>query len=185
MVGYVAMGSNLGDRQAQLRHGVDALAAAGVEPLALSSVWETEPVGAPGTPWFLNMVLKCETDLAPLELLILLEEIERSAGRTSKATNAPRTLDLDLLLFGDERRSDARLKLPHPRMWERRFVLEPLFGGRPRPAQSGQRKDGRRGARPAAGAAGGHPDRAACSRSIGDLIIAPGTGVWGQEFLRP
>jgi 2-amino-4-hydroxy-6-hydroxymethyldihydropteridine diphosphokinase len=123
---YVALGSNLGDRPAHLRRALEALEQAGERVRAESSVWETEPVDAPGTPWFLNMVVELDTRRAPHALLSLLLEIEAQAGRRRGKPNAPRTLDLDLLAMDDLRLADPRLELPHPRMWERRFVLEPL-----------------------------------------------------------
>ena len=127
MVGYLGVGSNLGDRWARLRYGVGALADAGIEPLALSSVWESEPVGCDEPLWFLNMAVKFESSHQPLELLDALQQIERAAGRVRREVNAPRTLDLDLLVYGEIVLRDPRLRLPHPRMWQRRFVLEPLF----------------------------------------------------------
>jgi 2-amino-4-hydroxy-6-hydroxymethyldihydropteridine diphosphokinase len=126
VIAYVGLGSNLGDRAARLRAGIEGLRAAGLDLDAVSSVWESEPVDAPAAPWFLNMAVSGKTDLAPLDLLDLLLEVERRAGRVRTVPNAPRTLDLDLLLLGDLRWHDERLVLPHPRMWERRFVLEPL-----------------------------------------------------------
>ena len=99
---------------------------AGLELVSGSSVWESEPVDCPSLRGFLNMAVRVRTERQPLELLDLLLSIERSAGRTRGARNAPRTLDLDLLMLGDLQWSDDRLRLPHPRMWERRFVLEPL-----------------------------------------------------------
>jgi 2-amino-4-hydroxy-6-hydroxymethyldihydropteridine diphosphokinase len=127
MVGYLGVGSNLGDRWAHLRYGVTALAEVGIEPLALSSVWESEPVGCDDPSWFLNMAVKFESAHEPLKLLDALQEIERAAGRVRRDVNAPRTLDLDLLMLGDVVSCDPRLRLPHPRMWQRAFVLEPLF----------------------------------------------------------
>jgi 2-amino-4-hydroxy-6-hydroxymethyldihydropteridine diphosphokinase len=123
---YVALGSNLGDRRAHLRRALDALERAGEPVRAESSVWETEPVGAPGSPWFLNMVVELDTERSPHELLELLLAIEARAGRRRGRPNAPRTLDLDVLAMGELRLADPRLELPHPRMWQRRFVLEPL-----------------------------------------------------------
>ncbi len=126
MVGYVGVGSNLGRRRLWLREAVGGLERAGLAPLALSSVWETEPVGVRHSRWFLNMVLAVPLDRGPLAALEGLLEIERGAGRTREVPQGPRTLDLDLLLWGDARWLDDRLELPHPRMWQRRFVLEPL-----------------------------------------------------------
>jgi len=126
MDGYVALGSNEGDRFANLRLGLEALAAHGLPVEARSSIWETEPVGTAEPHWFLNMVVRISTSLAPLDVLDRLFTIERDAGRVRTVRNAPRPLDLDLLLLGDLMWNDTRLVLPHPRMWERRFVVEPL-----------------------------------------------------------
>jgi 2-amino-4-hydroxy-6-hydroxymethyldihydropteridine diphosphokinase len=127
VIGYLALGSNVGNRRAHLRFALAALRRAGVEPLAISSVWETEPHEGARGRWFLNMAVKVETGRGPRALLALLQAIERRAGRRRRGPpNAPRTLDLDLLLLGDLVLADERLTLPHPRMWRRRFVLEPL-----------------------------------------------------------
>ena len=98
MRAYVALGSNLGDRTAALRSGLAGMASRGLPVLALSSVWETEPVDAPAPLWFLNMVAEVETDLPPRRVLDLLLEVEREVGRVRTVRNAPRSLDLDLLL---------------------------------------------------------------------------------------
>ena len=126
MEGFIGMGSNLGNRWANLRSGLDGLRFRGLRIIAASSVWETEPIDSPEPLWFLNMALALETNAHPLDLLDLLLEVERDAGRRRGAANAPRTLDLDLLALGDLQWRDQRLDLPHPRMWDRRFVLEPL-----------------------------------------------------------
>ena len=126
MVGYIALGSNVGDRAAYLREGLERLAAAGVEILAASSVWETQPVGETGPGWFLNMAARVRTDRSPEELLDLCLAIEGEAGRVRGSEPGPRTLDIDLLLFEGFTRATERLTLPHPRMWERGFVLAPL-----------------------------------------------------------
>lgn len=126
MVGYIGLGSNLGHRRAWLERGVRGLHAAGLRPVAASSVWETRPVGTAEPMWFLNMVVAVRTNRAPLEVLDVLVGIERRAGRIRGRPNAPRTLDMDLLLLGDVRWDDDRLSVPHPRMWRRSFVLEPL-----------------------------------------------------------
>ena len=127
VTGYIGLGSNLGDRRGFLLAGLAGLGRAGLDPLALSSLWETEPVDAPGSGPFLNAVVAVRARLAPLEVLDRLLTIEREAGRRrSGVANAPRTLDLDLLLWGGRAWNDARLVLPHPRMWERAFVLAPL-----------------------------------------------------------
>src|SRR5262245_65350723 len=104
MTGYVALGSNVGDRDEHLRAGILAMHAAGLKVTAASSVWETEPVGGAGPSWFLNMVVRVETDLTPEAALDTLLAIERARGRRRTRPNAPRELDLDLLLLGDERR---------------------------------------------------------------------------------
>jgi 2-amino-4-hydroxy-6-hydroxymethyldihydropteridine diphosphokinase len=126
MVGYVGLGSNVGDREEHLRAGLVAMARAGVRPEALSSVWETEPVDGAGPAWFLNMVARVTTELPPERALAALLAVERGRGRVRARGNAPRELDLDLLLLGDRRMTTATLTLPHPRLAERRFVLAPL-----------------------------------------------------------
>ncbi len=129
MIGaYVALGSNLGDRAAHLEAAIAALRATpGIEVIALSSVRETEPVGGPPQGPYLNAVVALRTELAPRALLERLLEIEAAQGRErGPERNAPRTLDLDLLLYGDEKIDEPDLVVPHPRMHERAFVLEPL-----------------------------------------------------------
>jgi 2-amino-4-hydroxy-6-hydroxymethyldihydropteridine diphosphokinase len=125
---YVGLGANLGDREGNLRAAVDALAAtAGIEVVAVSSFRETEPVGYLEQPRFLNGVAALETTLAPRELLETLLLVERSLGRTREGPRfGPRTIDLDLLLYGDETVDEPGLRVPHPRLHERAFVLEPL-----------------------------------------------------------
>lgn len=125
---YIALGSNLGDRAATLHAAVrDLNAVNGIRVVRLSSFHDTTPVGGPpDQPRFLNAAAELETRLDPPALLAALLEIERKHGRTRGELNAPRTLDLDLLLYGDLVRSDADPILPHPRMHERRFVLAPL-----------------------------------------------------------
>jgi 2-amino-4-hydroxy-6-hydroxymethyldihydropteridine diphosphokinase len=126
VIGTIGLGSNLGDRWGHLRHGLRGLSRVGARLLAMSSVWESEPVDSPAREWFLNMAVRFDTDRDPLALLDDLLTIEREAGRVRDVPNGPRTLDLDLLTLGELRIRDPRLCLPHPRMWERRFVLEPL-----------------------------------------------------------
>ena len=126
MVGYVALGSNLGDREGHLRAGILALTAGGLAVTAVSSVWETEPTDGAGPAWFLNMVARVATDLTPERALDILLAAERERGRIRSRPNAPRELDLDLLLLGSERCATSALDLPHPRLWTRRFVLAPL-----------------------------------------------------------
>lgn len=126
MLGFVALGSNLGNRLAHVQAGVRGLAAAGVRIEAVSSVWETEPVDTEAREWFLNAAVRIGTDLPPEGLLDVLLMIELARGRVRDAVNAPRTLDLDLLMLGSLRVDTPRLVLPHPRLWTRRFVLAPL-----------------------------------------------------------
>jgi 3-oxoacyl-[acyl-carrier protein] reductase len=125
---YVALGSNLGDRQVTLDRAVLLLRAqTGLRVRRVSSYYETVPMGGPsGQGEYLNGAVEIETDLAPEELLRRLLDIERQLGRIRGESNAPRTLDLDLLLYGDLARSSPDPVLPHPRMHERRFVLVPL-----------------------------------------------------------
>ena len=126
---YVALGSNLGDREATIRSAVDSLAAhPGLELVAISSLIETEPVGYLDQPWFLNGVAVFETVLSARGLLDVLLETERAFGRERKGAPAqgPRTLDLDLLLYGNAEIDEPNLQVPHPRLHERAFVLGPL-----------------------------------------------------------
>lgn len=122
---FVALGANLGDRLATLRAAVGELAALG-DVTAVSTVYETEPVGFAEQPAYLNAVAALETSVPALDLLRALLAIERRQGRERSFANAPRTLDLDLLMYGDEELATPVLTLPHPRMHERAFVLVPL-----------------------------------------------------------
>lgn len=121
---YIGLGANLGDRAATLREAVRRLGEHG-RVAAVSSLYETEPVGFREQPPFLNAALALETALAPTELLDALIAIERAMGRVRTFRNAPRTLDLDILLLGGVARTPG-LTLPHPRLHERAFVLAPL-----------------------------------------------------------
>ena len=126
---FIALGSNLGDRAATIRAAVTELAAAdGVEVVAVSSLEETDPVGYVDQPRFLNGAAELRTELGPRELLALLLAVEARFGRDRSAgpPQGPRTLDLDLLLYGSERLGEPGLELPHPRLHERLFVLRPL-----------------------------------------------------------
>ena len=126
MTGYIALGSNLGDRRAHLQAGLDGLGEAGFRLTRISSVWETEPVGGSDLRLFWNMAVEIETGEPPHRVLDASLRIERAAGRERTGPNASRTLDLDLLMLGNLSVDDGRLRLPHPRMWERSFVLAPL-----------------------------------------------------------
>jgi 2-amino-4-hydroxy-6-hydroxymethyldihydropteridine diphosphokinase len=126
---YVGLGANLGDRERTLRAAVDALAAEeGIEVVAVSAFRETEPVGVGEQPTYLNGAAELDTTLTAYELLDRLLAAERRFGRVrSPGEHGPRTLDLDLLLYGqDEVIDEPGLTVPHPRLTERRFVLEPL-----------------------------------------------------------
>jgi 2-amino-4-hydroxy-6-hydroxymethyldihydropteridine diphosphokinase len=133
MRAFVGVGSNLGDRWAHLGAAARALRAApGVAVVRASGVWDTEPVGPP-QPRYLNAVLELETTRTPELLLALLQEVERGAGRRREVRWGARTLDLDLLLFGDRVVHRLGLQVPHPELAHRRFVLVPLAelaGGR-------------------------------------------------------
>ena len=122
---YISAGSNIGGREANLDFGARRLGERG-KILRTSSFFETEPVGYADQPWFLNQAFELETALTPRELLAWCNEIEQDGGRVRTFPNAPRTLDLDILLYGDQVISDPDLAIPHPRMTGRRFVLEPL-----------------------------------------------------------
>jgi 2-amino-4-hydroxy-6-hydroxymethyldihydropteridine diphosphokinase len=123
---YVALGSNLGDARQAVLAAMDRLdALTGSKVVARSSLYRTAPVGATG-PDFINAVVRLDTHLAAIELLEALLGVEQEAGRERPWPNAPRTLDLDLLLYGDARIDTSRLTVPHPRMSERAFVLVPL-----------------------------------------------------------
>jgi 2-amino-4-hydroxy-6-hydroxymethyldihydropteridine diphosphokinase len=125
---YVGLGANLGDRESTLRAAVDALAAEeGIEVVAVSTLRETEPVGVGEQPHFLNGALALETAFTARRLLERLLATEQRFGRVRvPGGHGPRTLDLDLLLYGDEVVDEPGLTVPHPRLHERRFVLEPL-----------------------------------------------------------
>jgi 2-amino-4-hydroxy-6-hydroxymethyldihydropteridine diphosphokinase len=127
---YIGLGSNIGDREGAIAAALERLARApGVEVIAVSTLRETDPVGpVRDQPRFLNGVAALETSLTAGRLLELLLEVEREGGRTREGPpGGPRTLDLDLLLYGDLVLDEPGLTIPHPRLHERRFVLEPLF----------------------------------------------------------
>jgi 2-amino-4-hydroxy-6-hydroxymethyldihydropteridine diphosphokinase len=124
---YLGIGTNLGDRLAHLQLAVDALAAAdGVRVVAVSPVYETAPVGGPEQPDYLNAVVALDTAATPRALLELAHTIESAAERVRTVRWGPRTLDVDVLLVGDERVAEPDLVVPHPRMAERAFVVVPL-----------------------------------------------------------
>jgi len=122
---YLSLGSNVGDREGNLNTAVDRLRALG-EVVAVSSFYETEPLEFTAQPWFLNCAVKLDTEKTPKQLLAGILEIEQQLGRRRGQQKGPRTIDLDILLFGDSIVEDRGLKIPHPATHERRFVLEPL-----------------------------------------------------------
>ena len=124
---YLGVGSNLGDRLAHLQAAVDGLGTAdGVTVVAVSRVYATDPVGGPEQGEYLNAVVGVETDLTARELLGIAQRLETEAQRVRGERWGPRTLDVDVLLVGDEEVHDPDLEVPHPRMWERGFVTVPL-----------------------------------------------------------
>ena len=124
---YLGLGSNLGDRAAHLQLAVDELAAtSGVRVVAVSKVYETSPVGGPAQDDYLNAVVAIETDLNARELLAVAQHLEQLAARVRTVRWGPRTLDVDVLLVGDEHVAEPDLEVPHPRLYERGFVLAPL-----------------------------------------------------------
>lgn len=125
---YLGLGSNLGDRLGHLKAAVSLLDAAdGVEVAAVSSVYRSEPVGPPGQGEYLNAVVAVDTSLSPAVLLSRSREIEEARGRRRGLRWGPRTLDIDILLFGSEEIDEPDLQVPHPRLATRRFVLDPLL----------------------------------------------------------
>jgi 2-amino-4-hydroxy-6-hydroxymethyldihydropteridine diphosphokinase len=122
---YLSLGSNVGDRAANLRQAIENLETIG-EVAAVSSFYETEPVELREQPWFLNCAVKLETELMPKQLLSAVLGIEQKMGRKRQQSKGPRSIDIDILLFGNSMIETKDLMVPHPRMHERRFVLEPL-----------------------------------------------------------
>lgn len=125
-VAYIALGSNLGDRACYIKSAVAALQEKGASVLKRSTVIETDPVGGSPQDKFLNAVVKIETRLSPGELLSTCQAIERQLGRVRSVPNGPRTIDLDILLYDHRVIDTPQLKIPHPCMFERAFVLDPL-----------------------------------------------------------
>ena len=122
---YLSLGSNLGDRAANLRTAIAQLDVAG-RLLAVSALYEAQPVDVPDQPWFLNCVAAIETDKTPRELLQIALQVEAAMGRLRMREKGPRKIDIDVVLFGDRVVDEPGLKIPHPAMHQRRFVLEPL-----------------------------------------------------------
>jgi 2-amino-4-hydroxy-6-hydroxymethyldihydropteridine diphosphokinase len=122
---YLSLGSNLADREANLRAAIASLGALG-KVTAISSLYETEPVELTAQPWFLNCAVALATDKMPRQLLAGVLKIEQAMGRRRTQPKGPRLIDIDILLFGSSVVDTAQLTIPHPAMHERRFVLEPL-----------------------------------------------------------
>ena len=123
---YLSLGSNKGDRAQYIARAMEALGACGVKVTRKSPLYETEPVETSSKSWFLNCVIKAETDLLPPQLMHTLLDIERALGRQRRVPRGPRFIDMDILLYEDRVVSSEQLEIPHPRMAERRFVLVPF-----------------------------------------------------------
>jgi 2-amino-4-hydroxy-6-hydroxymethyldihydropteridine diphosphokinase len=123
---YLGLGSNEGHREVSLREALERLEARGVRAVRRSSVYETEPQDIRDQPWFLNAVVEVETELFPLQLLACAQNIEREMGRRRVTPKGPRNIDIDILFYGRSVIATADLEVPHPRIAERRFVLEPF-----------------------------------------------------------
>lgn len=123
---YLSLGSNLGDREAHLREALSRLTEAGMQVVRQSSIYETDPQDRTDQPLFLNMVVEVETRLFPIQLLSRTQKIERDLGRKSKNDKGPRTIDIDILFYGKFEIHTDQIQVPHPRIAQRRFVLEPL-----------------------------------------------------------
>ena len=123
---YLSLGSNLGDRAANLLAAISRLPSVGFRTAKVSAFCETEPVDYLDQPWFLNCVVEGETDQQPLDLLRALRAIESELGSKKAFAKGPRLLDIDILLFRDQSLQTPELQIPHPRMRERNFVLAPL-----------------------------------------------------------
>lgn len=122
---YLGLGSNLGNRELNLEKALDFLSER-MKIVRVSSIYDTEPVGNPNQPRFLNLVCEVQTGLSPLGLLIVIKAIENKLGRMPGESNTPRTIDIDILLYGNKVMDTPQLTIPHPRLHERAFVLVPL-----------------------------------------------------------
>jgi len=123
---YLSLGSNLGNREENLDQAIALLAAPGLAILRRSHIYETEAQQVRDQPWFLNLIVEAETDLFPKQLLARIHKIEQQLGRKRTRPMGPRTIDIDIILYGHSVIDTAELIVPHARMAERRFVLEPL-----------------------------------------------------------
>jgi len=123
---YLCLGSNRGNRQRNLERALEEMRAAGMDVLRVSRLYKTEPVDVTAQPWFLNCVAEVETEHMPLRLLRILQRIEQRLGRRRSVPRGPRTMDIDILLYTNHVMQTRELTIPHPRLAERRFVLQPL-----------------------------------------------------------
>jgi 2-amino-4-hydroxy-6-hydroxymethyldihydropteridine diphosphokinase len=124
---YIGIGSNLGDRRKNIDDALQKLRlTGGIEVKRVSPIYETDPVGGPAQPKYLNGVIEIETSLEPRGLLLTLQDIENQLGRKRAVKNGPRTIDLDILMYGSKKIDEPDLKIPHPKMNEREFVQKPL-----------------------------------------------------------
>ena len=123
---FLGLGSNLGDRRKNIGAALEELQKHGITIQKISSIIETEPLGGPAQGKFLNAAVKAQTTLSPHELLTTVKTIEKTLGRTDTGRWGPRPIDIDILLYGDEKISTPELTIPHPRMKERDFVMQPL-----------------------------------------------------------
>lgn len=124
-IAFLSLGSNIGDRMANITTALNRLREVG-KIIAVSSIYETEPVEFTAQPWFLNCVVKLDTEKMPKQLLTAILKIEQSMGRRRQQKKGPRTIDIDILLFGNSTIDTEGLTIPHPSLHERRFVLDPL-----------------------------------------------------------
>jgi 2-amino-4-hydroxy-6-hydroxymethyldihydropteridine diphosphokinase len=122
---YLSLGSNLGDREINLRTAIEKLRTIG-NPVAVSSFYDTEPIETASQPWFLNCAVKLDTEKMPRQLIAAILALEQEMGRQRKQPKGPRTIDIDVLLFGSSVIALPSLTIPHPKLHQRRFVLEPL-----------------------------------------------------------
>lgn len=123
---FLGLGSNIGDRKSNIDKAIELLKDEGIEIIKLSKIIETKPQGGPPQPKFLNAAISIRTQLRPRALLRSLKKIEKKMGRSKGARFSPRIIDLDILFYGDLRLKTRNLEIPHPRIWERQFVLRPL-----------------------------------------------------------
>jgi 2-amino-4-hydroxy-6-hydroxymethyldihydropteridine diphosphokinase len=138
---FLLFGSNVGDRYAAIELGFRALEGRGLLWEAVSSYYETEPTDYEAQPWFINLVARGRTSHSPHALLDVCQNVEKAVGRVSAPRFSPRILDVDILLYGEQRMDDADLMIPHPRMTQRRFALVPLLEIAPEAVDP---RDGRR-----------------------------------------